>query len=129
MYFRVRNCDFYAKITKSLWEDFVVNLKRQKKEQGKTKGRILSEVSPQGVIYVDHLGLKLKYAKTRSERQRLKMLLDVLGRDDYKAPRDMVNEQVLLKINNFHAYLPKKIYFQVRDCILQSHHNLLAAPN
>ena len=118
LYFRSQPYDFYTRISQSYWMGLIANLCRQKHEQGRTKCRILCSISAKELTYADDLKLHIKYAQGVSEKSKFKRLIGILGAADSRPSRTLVAEMVLMSVNSFNIFMPRKTFFKLRDRLI-----------
>ncbi|MDD5681366.1 MAG: hypothetical protein PHI59_09035 [Candidatus Omnitrophica bacterium] len=121
--FKFGDCYVHTKADLQTCREFIINCKRQKQEQGKTRAKVLAGISPDKISYIDNLELKKRYAKTAEERSLVNALEKVLGKRKLPS-KDLVSDKVLMSIGDFNIALDKKKYFKVRDCIISSEEKL-----
>lgn len=121
--FKCGNNYVHADVDHKLWMKLVKNCKKQKKEQGKTKAKVLSGISPDEILYVDNFESQKRYAKTAKERKLVNTLEKVIGKDKFPS-KDLVSNELSISIRAFNITLGKKEYFKVRDCIISSEKKL-----
>jgi hypothetical protein len=121
--FKFGNCYVHTKVDPKTWIRFIRNCKKQREEQGKTKTKVLSGISPDEILYVDNFELEKRYAKTAKEKKLVSILEKVIGKDKLPS-KDLVSNDLSISMGDFNIMLDKKEYFKVRDCIISSEKKL-----